>query len=110
MLDEKNGNTLWWDAIYEEMKNVRIAFEVFEGGEKDILPGFQEVKCHMIFDIKMGENFRRKARMVAGGHTTEAPSSITYSSVVSRDSVRISLTIAALNNLDFWHVIFRMRI
>ena len=38
--------------------------------------------------------------MVAGGHTTEAPSSITYSSVVSRDSVRISLTIAALNNLD----------
>ena len=48
----------------------------------------------------MGENFRRKARMVAGGHTTEAPSSITYSSVVSRDSVRIALTIAALNNLD----------
>ena len=70
MLDEKNGNTLWWDAIFKEMKKVRIAFEVFEGEEKDILPGFQEVKCHMIFDIKMGENFRRKARMVARGHTT----------------------------------------
>ena len=55
----------------------------------------------MMFNIKMGENFRRKARMVAGGDTTEAPSSITYSSVVSRDSVRISLPIAALNNLDF---------
>ena len=82
------------------MKNVRIVFEVFEGEEKDILPGFQEVKCHMIFDIKLGENFRCKARMVAWGHTTEAPSSITYSSVVSRDSVHISLTIAALNNLD----------
>ena len=38
--------------------------------------------------------------MVAGGHTTEAPSSVTYSSVVSRDSVRIALTISALNNLD----------
>ena len=72
----------------------------FEGEEKDILPGFQEVKCHMIFNIKMRENFRRKARMVAGGQTTEAPSSITYSSFVSRDSVRIALTTAALNNLD----------
>ena len=47
----------------------------------------------------MGENFRRKARMVAGGHTTTTPSSITYSSVVSRDSVRIALTISALNGL-----------
>ena len=37
---------------------------------------------------------------MAGGHKTEAPSSITYSSVVSRDSVRIALTIAALNGLD----------
>ena len=100
MLDENNGNTLWWDAMCNEMKNVRIAFKVFEGEDKDLLPGFQELKCHMIFDIKMGENFRRKARMVAGGHTTEVPSSITYSSVVSRDSARIALTIAALNNLD----------
>ena len=48
----------------------------------------------------MGENFRRKARFVAGGHTTEVPDSlITYASVVSRDSVRIALTIAALNDL-----------
>ena len=54
----------------------------------------------MIFDTKLGENFRRKARMVAGGHTTKTPSSVTYSSVVSRDSVQIMLTIAALNNLD----------
>ena len=37
--------------------------------------------------------------MVAGGHTTDPPSSITYSSVVSRDSVRIALPIAALNKL-----------
>jgi hypothetical protein len=31
---------------------------------------------------------------------TDAPSSITYSSVVSRDSVRIALMVAALNDLD----------
>ena len=53
----------------------------------------------MIFDVKMGENFRRKARMVAGGHTTDVPAVLTYSSVVSRDSVRIAFTIAALNDV-----------
>ena len=54
----------------------------------------------MIFDIKFAENFRRKARMVAGGHMTVTPSALTYSSAVSRDSVRILLTIAALNDLE----------
>ena len=99
-LDRESGNTLWWDAVCKEMKNVRIAFEAFEGEATDIAPGYQEIRCHMIFDVKMGENFRRKARMVADGHRTETPTSITYSSVVSRDSVRIALTIAALNGLD----------
>ena len=79
--------------------NVRVAFEVYEGKVEDLV-GYQKVKCHVIFDVKLGENFRRKARLVAGGHTTETPSSITYSSVVSRDSVRIALTIAALNDLN----------
>ena len=54
----------------------------------------------MIFDVKFRENFRRKARLVAGGHMTETPATLTYSSVVSRDSVRIALTIAALNDLQ----------
>ena len=86
--DAENGNTLWWDAILKEMRNVRPAFENWEGSKEDLPPGYQEIKCHIIFDIKMGENFRRKARFVAGGHTTEVPDNlITYSSVVSRDSV-----------------------
>ena len=67
------------------MKNVRISFEEFEGDK--IPPGYQKIRCHMIFDIKMSENFRRKARMVADGHRTEAPEALTYSSFVSRDSV-----------------------
>lgn len=60
--------------------------------------GFQEIACHMIFDVKM--DLTRKARFVAGGHMTEPPASVTYSSVVSRDSVRIAFLIAALNDLD----------
>jgi hypothetical protein len=44
----------------------------------------------MIFDVKM-EHFRRKARLVAGGHKTEAPATITYASgsVVSRKTICI---------------------
>ena len=52
----------------------------------------------MIFDVKV--DFTRKARFVAGGHWTDAPSQLTYSSVVTRDSVRIAFLIAALNELD----------
>jgi len=54
----------------------------------------------MIFDIKMDGKFTRKARLVADRHKTRPPSSITYSSVVLRDSVRIALTIASLNSLE----------
>ncbi len=54
----------------------------------------------MIFDVKM-EDFRRKeARLVAGGHVTKAPASITYASFVSRKTVRLALMIAALNDLE----------
>ena len=54
----------------------------------------------MIFDVKL-EGFRRKARLVAGGHKTEPPASVlTYASVVSRETVRVALTVAALNDLQ----------
>jgi hypothetical protein len=46
------------------------------------------------------ESFRRKARLVAGGNSTETPKCMTYSSVVSRESVRIALTLASLNALE----------
>ena len=106
--DARNDNTLWWDGICKEMKNVQVAFELFDeaitSNEEAIKElkqkGYQQIDCHMIFDIKMGENFRRKARMVAGGHKTSTPSSLTYSSVVSRDSVRLAFLIAALHDLE----------
>ena len=98
-IDRENHNNLWRDAIAQEMKNVRIAFEEYDESQGPVPPGYKRLDCHMIFDVKMNENFRRKARMVADGHKTETPASITYSSVVSRDSVRIALTIAALNEL-----------
>ena len=81
-----------------EMKNVHVTFDEYDG---DITKkvGYKKLDVHMVFDIKMSENFWRKAHLVADGHKTETPASITYSSVVSRDSVRIALTTAALNGL-----------
>ena len=46
------------------------------------------------------ENFRQKAILVAGGYMTKAPTAVTYASVVSCVTVCISLTIAALNDLQ----------
>jgi hypothetical protein len=40
------------------------------------------MECHMVFDVKI-EGFRRKARLVAGGHTTETPAVMTYATKVS---------------------------
>ena len=98
-IDKKNGNTLWADAINMEMKRIRDAFKLYQGNPEELI-GYQEITTHFIFDIKLGENFRRKARLVADGHKTKTPSHVTYSSVVSRDSVRICLLAAALNDLD----------
>ena len=44
--------------------------EVRKGTAKDLI-GFQEIGCHVVFDVKM--MFERKARFVAGSHMTEAP-------------------------------------
>jgi hypothetical protein len=96
-IDKLMGTDFWRKAIALEMKNAQPAFEFLEHDET-VPVGYQQINCHMIFDIKM--DFTRKARFVAGGHTTEAPAYMTYSSVVSRESVRIAFTIAALNDLD----------
>ena len=97
-LDKEDVNTLWDDAIATEMINVKAAFKILDDGE--MAPrDHQFVKCHMIFDIKM-DNFRRKARLVAGGHMTTASAAVTYASFVSRETVGIALTLAALNDLE----------
>jgi hypothetical protein len=97
-LDKKNGNTFWADAIAKEMKDICVAFKILLDGQSAPI-GYQKIPCHMIFDIKM-DNFRHKARLVAGGHMTKAPATITYASIVSCETVRIALLMAALNDLN----------
>ena len=74
-IDHRNGNTFWADAIAKEMKDVCIAFKILLDGQSAPI-GYQKIPCHMIFNIKM-EDFCRKARLVAGGHQTKAPVTIT---------------------------------
>ena len=101
-IDEENGNTLWRDAIEKEMRKAKVSYTAIQdatpqevrSNKCDALRGHQEIKCHIIFDVKM--DFTRKARFVAGGHMTDAPSSITYFSVVSRESVKIAFLICGI--------------
>jgi hypothetical protein len=73
------------------------AFDILEDGAQE--PKISKrIPCHMIFDIKM--DFIPKAHFVAGGHVTDPPSSLTYSSFVAWDSVCLAFLIAALNNLE----------
>lgn len=58
----------------------------------------QTCSTYDVFGIKM--DFIRKARMCARGDQTAPPETLTYVSVVSRESVRIAFTAAALNDLD----------
>ena len=95
---KNNGNTFWDNAIAKEMNHLNIAFDIMSDLER-VPNGYQQICCHMIFDVKM-EDFRRKVRLVADGHMTETPKFHTYSSVVSRDTVRIPLTVDSFNGLQ----------
>ena len=96
-LDTINGNQYWRNAISKEMRNILIAFD-FIDDERKIPNNLKKLGVHLIFDVKM--DMTRKARLVAEGHKTSDPEWSTYAGVVSRESVRIAFTYAALNGLD----------
>jgi hypothetical protein len=96
-IDKDTGTTYWADAIEKEMRNNRITFKFLQDNER-VHKGYTFIRGHMNFEVKM--DFTRKALFVAGGYMRDPPTEITYSSVVSRDIVRIGFLIAALNDLD----------
>ena len=62
-LDKKNRNDVCFSAIQQEMKNVKLAVREYtkiksaKGLRKNprLLPGFQEIKCRVIFDVKIDD-------------------------------------------------------
>ncbi|KAL7476013.1 LOW QUALITY PROTEIN: hypothetical protein ACHAW6_001903 [Cyclotella cf. meneghiniana] len=97
VIDKATGTTFWRDVIKLEMKNVQVAFDVLPDGVAPPLD-HQYMKCHMIFDVKMDFH----CPIIARGHMTKAPATLTYASVVSQDTMWIALLVAALNNVDIW--------
>ena len=77
------------------MANIRTEFEKLDGvtpnkmRKANIRLGYKKINVHMIFDIDMDGKFTKKLGLVADGHTKAPPPSITYSSVVSMESVII---------------------
>jgi hypothetical protein len=105
-VDRLMGTDYWQRALNKEMSKVKVVWnahdnitpdDIRSGKVKDMI-GFHEIGCHIVFDIKM--DFTRKARFCTGGHTTDTPMAMMYSSVVPRDSVRIGFMLAVLNGLD----------
>jgi hypothetical protein len=69
-MDKENGNTLWWDSIQKEMKNVRVAFNILDDNHH-LPPAHTFVKCNIIFVLKL--DLTRKGRpgcVDAKGHET----------------------------------------
>ena len=88
------------------MSNARFDFEVLKGAtpeqmrEGNIKPAFKYVGTHLVVDTWMDGNFACKDRLVAGEHKTAPPLSITYSSSVTRESVKLEFIIYSLKDLD----------
>jgi hypothetical protein len=98
-IDKETGTTFWKDAIKKEMKTVSVAFNILDDGAYEPKAGRKFMTCHLIFDVK-AFSLQRKARFVGNGAMVDSSNVPTYASVVTRESVRIAFTVAALNGLD----------
>ena len=98
IIDTSNGNTYWKDTIPTDTKAVRLTFRILHG-EEVAPPTHQWIRCQIIFDIKM-EYFCHNERYVSQVNMTDSSSTLTCTSVVSRESVRILLTLEALHNIE----------
>ena len=97
-LDAENKNDLWDQAIKKELSKVIVAIKLLQDDEKTPI-GSTRIPYHIVFDIKF--DLTRKARLVAGGHKHKnVPAFESYSSVASRETIRLIFLIAAMNNLD----------
>lgn len=69
-IDEESGTDFWRKALGKEKTKVKVAWRTADGvtpeqagsRKESTMIGFQEIRCHVIFDVKM--DFTRKARFV----------------------------------------------
>ena len=99
LIDEKNGNTFWHDAIEKDMITILPALDILSSGDPPPIC-YIKTSVYLVFDVKM--DFTRKARWVKDGHLTPNPVDSNFAGGVSRENVRITLIYAALNDLDIF--------
>ena len=90
--DMENENTAWQDSIDLEMATIMPAIDLIDGTRPP--PGFTKSSGHLVFDVNM--DFTLKARWVKDGHLSPDPIDSNFDGVVSRESIRIIFTYAAL--------------
>jgi hypothetical protein len=74
LLDEKNGNNLWKDAVALELQQINDYHTFEDKGHhtKTIPPNvYKQIHVHFVFDVK--HDGRHKARLVADSHLTDIP-------------------------------------
>ena len=80
----------------------RVAFHLINNLNTDRLPmKNKEINYHFVFDVKMV--LTRKARLVTGGYSyLHSSKNTTFSTVASREGVRLIYMLASLNNLNLF--------
>ena len=109
-LDKLNGNSRWYDATKKELEQINDYKAFKDHGTAQYDPkskriinapiGYQKIKVHLVFACK--HDGCHKARLVAGGHLTSDPIHSIYSGVVSTRSLRLTIFLAKLNNMEAW--------
>ena len=64
------------------------------------LLGCGQINGHLVFYIKLGENFFIKSKCCSGLHKTRPPMTSTYSTILAQDYVMIMLLAVALNGIS----------
>ena len=101
LLDRRNGNSAWGEAIMKEMSALtKAGVWEFKPPNFRLDKSYQFAPLTLIFDVKQ-EDLRRKARLVAGGHVVDSTMYESYSSVVQTRTIRILETIAMNEGMSF---------
>ena len=83
---------------HEKIWEYNVFIDKGKFAECRISRGYQLIRVHIIFDVKV--DGRHKARVVADGHLSTTPSESVYSGVVSLRGLQTCLFIGELDSME----------
>ena len=99
-LDKENDNSFWKDAMEKEINSL-LKMNVFQFHPSNYLvKGGRMTICTSTYDFTVKHDLRRKARLVNGGHVTDASMYDSYAATIHTENIRLLLHIVASNNLN----------